>query len=359
MIGLSIISSHNLIQNSSSYLLKNNTNQSKKNLCKKIIFPLSIFFGLFSTIPRFYLTISYLKNKPLIEKIIFIPPSFLAPFAIGTVYVNKLLNRFKYLKNEKNILIEKLEYIKTIIKTMDDRELLSFGNDIYSDSEEITIEKIYEFSKMYDHYNNKTYKIHKYARNFFSYLGFFMGSLASYAYYQVVENALNSALNKINLKSKSVKSILMLVSLLIYFIPFTAVRGITTQNRMENFYEFLFLKNERLKVLKIKNIFILTEGIFAAIPYTYLAIKNSINKSWYIKLLIIPSFLSPFSMSTYSLNQLVNKIEKKIFKKTIFEYPSIKEEMFEFIDKSKIIIQNTSNDKILSIFNYMPDCDRI
>lgn len=280
---------------------------AKKNKIEKMITVSSFILGLFFSIPRTYLSIKYTRKWFFVWRIFMILPSFLVPFAIGTVKAESLFAKIfhKFKKNEY------LSQIHLLIKYIEDSsESLELNLSSNSRLDEV----IQEVNRLNLKEREKT---SNYQKTAFSYLGFLIGALSNYAYLSITLEGTKFFCQTVDIPL-SVARVLSYFALSLYLFPSIALRGLSTKNRFEKLYSLLSCKQGETILFKKRGrevcikILSLVEGLFAALPATYLAIASSTGNPWYAKIfLVVPSFLAPFSMSSHHIEELFQRLHRK------------------------------------------------
>lgn len=339
-LALSIISTYDLSKKLGLFFFIKDEKKSNKAL----MFLFSVF-SIFSIIPRFFLTIKYLHedNVNIIWKILIIPSSFIAPFAIGIKYNNELASLLYFSfypiikQNNKAKLLDEINKLTSYV-AIAPNENIEILNKMLNESFDVknlsdVIDKKQEFT------NANPSSMDITARKIFGYAGFVIGALANYAFWDITNQAVIAFCNLLNIKDEKVQTYLSWFSLLMFLFPSIALRGIATQNRLERFFDFFHKKTTKCtrKDLAL-NVFFIVEGFFSALPQTELAIISAKDKAWYFSLLVIPSFISPFCVSTFSLSEFFKRLS--ICNSKELDKSNMKKDLLKKVDKIKGTIKN-------------------
>ncbi|MCB1115636.1 MAG: hypothetical protein KDK71_04115 [Chlamydiia bacterium] len=316
MLGLSIGSSYDLgkkISTSSalSYCTGNRVYTVPYNLTRKLIALTSLVFGVFFVTVRFYLTAKYSSGYVTPLKVLLIPPSIIIPFAIGFLHVEELLSKIhQSLFGKTNKKVKKLDEFIMYINNAEDTHIKELY-DQFQIGRNLK-RTFYKIDQLQISISDEAQKVSCFSiKGIFGIIGFVFGALSNYAFINVTIEAGEVFSSLLGIQSAG--KALGIFFLVMYILPSVALRGLSTKNRFE---EIASISLNTFKVCQCREfltkVFSTFLGILAALPVTYLAISSAEGKAWYYKPLVFFSFLAPFSVSSFSIEKLINRVVNEI-----------------------------------------------
>lgn len=307
-------------------------NQNKKYI-KDTLKVFAYVLAVFSAIPQSSLTYIYLKNP--IFRFIATPAAVLAPFLFNSNAEIQLINRgfrhfnqgqTKEIRAQRAYLQNRLTETMKIISDMSDEKINALFNEILGEKEDKGEDKnsSLEKNKVKSLFNldisNKTAQTSfvskaqpSFGKTITGAVGFTMGAAGSYVYYTLGDQAVDLVCDYAEIDDPETRKILKNIVGSLAYIPCAALGAVNAQNRFEAFYDKFITGKKSINQFSWSKLrsgiskFAIFEGALSATPLVYIAVQSAINGPLLQKLLVIPTFMTPFCIRSNALDKLLNR----------------------------------------------------
>lgn len=276
---------------------------------------ISVMCAIFAPAPRFYLTLEYTPDIPRALQSILAFSAYFSPFCIGCVQTQELFSKI-YLWFHQNPLDSCLSDAMASIKDLSEGDISRIVAPLnLLETEAVEAQPLLDLARYVAQLQREP-QPRDCVNEIIGIIGFLVGSAANYAFYGPGMEAGEALSEHWGIEEKNRKYLTYFV-LAMFLIPSIALRGNKAQAIFQQFYGSI--KNIRGscgdKICSSKTACRIASyviGVFAATPMTYLAIQESDRQPAGWKTLIVPSFISPFSVSACAIQDVFILISNTI-----------------------------------------------